>query len=60
MDKFELMGGRLHLFKRPRSRFWQCYTQLGGRSWRESTKHESLTLAKEFAEDWYLNLKGKD
>ena len=58
--KCELMGGRLHLYKRPQSRFWQCYTFLGGRPWRESTKQESLTLAKEFAEDWYLTLKGKD
>jgi len=60
MDKYELMGGRLHLYKRPKSRFWQCYTFLAGRPWRESTKQESPTLAKEFAEDWYLSLKGKD
>lgn len=56
----ELMGGRLHLYKRPNSRFWQCYTHLGGRSWRESTKQENPALATAFAEDWYLTLKGKD
>jgi integrase len=60
MTKYELMGGKLHLYKRPNSRFWQCYTFLGGRPWRESTKEESPELAKQFAEDWYLKLKGKD
>lgn len=60
MDKFELMGGRLHLYKRPKSRFWQCYTYLAGRPWRESTKQENPALAQQFAEDWYLSLKGKD
>jgi integrase len=60
MEKVELMGGRLQLYKRPNSRFWQCYTYLSGRAWRESTKQENPNLAKEFAEDWYLTLKGKD
>jgi integrase len=60
MERFELMGGRLHLYKRPKSRFWQCYTHIAGRSWRESTKQESPALATAVAEDWYLNLKGKD
>jgi integrase len=60
VDRYELMGGQLRLYRRPNSRFWQCYTYLAGRPWRESTKHESPVLAREFAEDWYLNLKGKD
>ena len=60
MDKFELMGGRLRLYKRPNSRFWQCYTYVAGRPWRESTKQENPALATQVAEDWYLNLKGKD
>lgn len=53
------MGGRLRLYKRPNSRFWQCYTYLAGRQWRETTKEESLARAKDVAEDWYLGLKGK-
>jgi integrase len=59
MDKVELMGGRLQIYKRPNSRFWQCYTYLAGRPWRESTKQENPMRAREVAEDWYLNLKGK-
>jgi integrase len=55
----ELMGGRLHVYKRGRSRYWQCSTYLGGRNRRISTKEEGLAQAKDFAEDWYLELKGK-
>ena len=29
------------------------------KKWRVSAKTDSLTLAKEFAEDWYLELRGK-
>jgi integrase len=60
VEKYELMGGKLHLYKRPNSRFWQCYTFLAGRPWRESTKEENPLRAKEIAEDWYLSLKGKN
>jgi len=53
------MGGRLHLYKRDNSRCWQCSTYLAGKNRRVSTKEESLSHAKDFAEDWYLELKGK-
>jgi hypothetical protein len=59
MAKHELMGGKLHLYQRPNGRYWQCSTFLAGRNWRTSTKEESLAQAKDFAEDWYLGLKGK-
>jgi integrase len=59
MEKMTIMDGRVHIYKRPGSRFWQCATFLSGRNWRESTKQETAGLAKEFAEDWYLNLRGK-
>ncbi|MDP2621368.1 MAG: site-specific integrase [Hyphomicrobiales bacterium] len=54
-----LMGGRLHVYRRENSRFWQCSTYLAGKNRRTSTKEESLSLAKEIAEDWFLTLKGK-
>lgn len=59
MAKHSLMGGKLHLYKRKNSRYWQCSTYLAGKNWRETTKHESLAQATDFAEDWYLGLKGK-
>ena len=55
----ELLGGKLHVYKRDNSSFWQCSTFLGGKNYRVSTKEESLAQAKDFAEDWYLGLKGK-
>jgi integrase len=59
MTDHVLMGGRLHVYKRANSRFWQCATFLGGKNRRVSTKEESLARARDFAEDWYLELKGK-
>ncbi len=53
-EKHALMDGRLHVYRRENSRFWQCSTYLGRRNHRESTKEESLALAKEFARDWYM------
>ncbi len=58
-EHHSLMGGKLHLYRRPNSSSWQCSTYLDGRNWRISTKQESLSLAKEVAEDWYLSLRGK-
>ena len=55
----ELMGGKLHVYKRENSRFWQCSTFLGNRNHRVSTKREALHEALDFAEDWYLELRGK-
>jgi len=54
-----LMGGRLHVYKRENSSYWQCATFIKGRNYRISTKEESLAQAKDVAEDWYLELKGK-
>lgn len=58
-EHHELMGGKLHIYKRDNSRFWQCSTYLRGKNWRNTTKEESLSHAKEIAEDWYLELRGK-
>jgi integrase len=56
----ELMGGRLQVYQRGNSRFWQCSASIGGKQRRTSTKQESLSLAKATAQDWYLTLCGKD
>lgn len=59
MPSHEILGGNVQLFKRPASPYWQCQASLGGKQWRHSTKEESLSLAKDVAEDWYLGLTGK-
>ena len=58
-QKHTMMGGKVHVYKRENSQYWQCATYLGGKNRRTSTKQESLAHAKDFAEDWYLELRGK-
>lgn len=48
-----LMDGRLHVYRREGSRFWQCSTYLAGKNHRQTTKEENLSLAKEFAQAWF-------
>lgn len=55
-ENIVLMDGRLHVYRRPRSRYWQCSTYLLGRNHRISTKEESAPLAKDFARDWYMEM----
>ena len=57
--KHSIMGGKVHVLKRPRSRYWQCSAYIQGKNRRKSTKEESLQHAKQVAEDWYLELRGK-
>src|SRR5262249_21706371 len=59
MESHDLMGGKLHVYRRERSRFWQASTYLHGKNWRVSTKEESLSPAKDISEDLYLELRGK-
>lgn len=57
--KHVLMGGKLHVYRRENSALWQCSTYLGRKNHRVSTKTDSLSHAKAFAEDWFLELHGK-
>ena len=59
MQKHTIFGNRVHIYKRDNSKYWQCSTYLEGRNYRISTKEDSLQHAKEIAEDWYLELRGK-
>lgn len=55
----DLFGGKLHLYKRENSRYWQCSAFIAGKNHRITTKEEGIARAKDIAEDWYLELKGK-
>src|SRR5438105_521447 len=59
MERHKLLGGKLHLYKRGAGQHWHCSTYLAGREHRKSTQEDSLALAKEVAEDWFFDLKGK-
>ena len=54
-----ILGGKVHVYRRPNSSSWQCASYLAGKNRRTTTKEDSLSKAKEFAEDWYLQLRGK-
>lgn len=58
-EQYTILGGKVHVYKRPNSSCWQCSSYLAGRNRRATTKEESLSKAKEVAEDWYLQLRGK-
>jgi integrase len=60
MTTLELMDGKVQLYRRGNSRFWQCAASVGGKQRRSSTKQENVALAKQIAEDWYLELRGMD
>ncbi len=58
-EQFTIMGGKVHVYKRPNSSHWQCSSYFAGKNRRTSTKEDSLSKAKAVAEDWYLQLRGK-
>jgi integrase len=58
-EKHTILGGKVHVYRRENSGVWQCSTYLAGKNRRVSTKEDSLGKAKDFAEDWYLQLRGK-
>lgn len=58
-ETHEILGGKVNIYRRENSKFWQCSSYIDGRNWRVSTKTDSLAHAKDFAEDWYLELRGK-
>jgi integrase len=60
MADHTILGGKVHVYKRGRSRYWQCSAYIASKNRRVSTKQESLAQAKDFAEDWYLDLRGKN
>lgn len=58
MVRHEILGGLVQVYKRG-GKFWHCSASADGRQHRTSTKEEELPQAKQFAEDWYLTLRGK-
>jgi len=57
VENHQVLNGKVQLYRRGKSRIWQCSASVGGKQRRATTKRESLALASEFAEDWY---RGKD
>lgn len=58
MASHDILGGKVHIYRRT-NKTWHCSASIAGVQHRASTKEEDLELAKEAAEDWYLDLRGK-
>jgi len=41
----DILGGKVQLFRRPRSSYWHCRASVGGKQHRHSTKTASLAQA---------------
>ena len=55
-----ILGGKVRIYRPETGNNWYCSTCMGGKERRKTTKEDSLSIAKEFTEDWYLTLRGKD
>lgn len=56
VEHHTLLDGKVHVYRRANSRFWQCSTYLGSCNHRQSTREENLAAAMDFARDWYLDV----
>lgn len=54
MESHTLMDGKVHVYRRENSSFWQCAVFLGGRNHRQTTRQKRLALAMDFAREWYM------
>jgi integrase len=59
MAAHTMFDGRLQIYRRGPGKFWQMAARVGGRRFRASTGQEGLDQAKDVAEEWYLELRGK-
>lgn len=57
MERHTTLGGKVQLYRR--GAYWHCSASIDGKQARTSTRQESLTQAKDVAEDWFLTLAGK-
>lgn len=55
-----LIGGKVHVYRRPNTPHWHCSATVGGKRHRRTTKEDDLDRAKDVAEGWYLELMGKN
>lgn len=60
MESHTLMDGKVHVYRRENSSFWQCSVFLGGRNHRQTTRQRSLALAMDFAREWYMERYADD
>jgi integrase len=59
MFRHEILGGLVQIYRREGTRHWHCSASFKGVRYRATTKEDDLPQAQQFAEDWYLELRGK-
>lgn len=59
MFRHEIIGGLVKLYRREGTRHWHCSASIKGRRFRTTTREEDLPQAQQFAEEWFLGLRGK-
>ena len=59
MPTIDLLGGKVQIYQRDNSRFWQARASVGGKQRQFSTKQETREFAAKAAEEWFLTLQGK-
>ncbi|HEX3755812.1 MAG TPA: hypothetical protein VHV26_12140, partial [Rhizomicrobium sp.] len=59
MAAHTMFDGRLQLYRRKEAGPWQAACRVGRQRFRQSTGEQGLERAKERAEEWYLDLRGK-
>lgn len=59
-ESYKLMDGRLFVYRRDNTKYWQCSTYIRGRNYRQTTKEDNLAHAKAFAKAWFMELHVED
>lgn len=59
MTTHTMFDGRLQVYRRGDGKVWQCAARVGGERFRSSTHETELARAKDVAEEWYLDLRGR-
>ncbi len=59
MSTIDLLGGKVQIYQRGRTRFWQARASVGGKQRQFSTKREHQGEAAKAAEEWFLTIQGK-
>jgi len=59
MAAHTMFDGRLQIYRRKEGGPWQAAGRVGHQRFRQSTGEQGLDRAKDIAEEWYLDLRGK-
>lgn len=59
MTTHTMFDGRLQIYRRAEHGPWQAAARVGGLRFRQTTGEMALDRAKDVAEEWYLDLRGK-